>query len=159
MRTPIGNTVQERIASILEPNWNCLEIGAGHGDTTKVLCKHTKFVTVIDPFEYIEGADRSYFDPYPRQVFFDNMRGIENWRLWQLRTGEILDTEWYFDFAFVDGLQDRVSVSVDLDFCNQCDVICVDDYDRPEVRRAVNDFIKSDGCKFTKTNREIYLWR
>lgn len=158
MRDIIGNTVQERIKSILEPHWRCLEIGAGWGETTKVLCQNTAFTTVIDPFQYIEGSDRTYFDPYPRQAFFDSMRGIENWRLLQTTTNDINPLE-NIDFAFVDGLQDYLSVFKDLVFCRRVKVICVDDYNREGVRNAVNDFIGSRPCQTALTEREIYLWK
>lgn len=150
---------QTRIGEFLKEfrfkNINCIEIGGGNGDTTKEIAKYASKLLVIDPFTYNNGADNSYIDPYPVEIFLNNTKGFDNVRLHKETSlhksskEEILKMKPIF-FAFLDGLQYKEIVLKELEMFALMDteIICVDDINRitsiSEVPLAVREFLKTN---------------
>lgn len=150
-------TRSQRIGEFLSKfkNGNCIEIGAGNGDTTIEIAKHAKQVLVIDPFKYQEGADKSFFTPYPLHVFLKKTSEFNNITLHQEMslhesTKEVISNLKPVFFAFVDGLQFKEIVLKELNIMSNADVeiICVDDVNRltgiSEVPLAIEEFLKTN---------------
>jgi hypothetical protein len=137
---------------------NIIEIGAGHGESTKKLLQIAKNynskVIVIDPFE--DGWDEmpeTYGKPYPYEIFKSNVLDYEKNMV--LIKKSSLEENVYDDivnhlpisFSFVDGLQYKEAVLSDLMLMRKlnCNVICVDDYTRntkeSQVPLAIDEFL------------------
>jgi hypothetical protein len=137
---------------------NIIEIGAGHGESTKKLLQIAKNynskVIVIDPFE--DGWDEmpeTYGKPYPYEIFKSNVSNYEK-NIVLLKKSS-LEENIYDDivnhspisFSFVDGLQYKEAVLSDLRLMRKlnCKVICVDDYTRntneSQVPLAIDEFL------------------
>lgn len=136
-------------------NINCIEIGAGIGETTKEIAKNANKVLVIDPFEHNSGADESYITPYPLETFLNNTKNFTNIILHKETSLHKSTKEKIFDFkpiffAFVDGLQYKEIVLKELEMLSlmEVDTICVDDINRltsiSEVPLAVKEFLKTN---------------
>lgn len=157
---------------------NIVEIGGGEGINTirfLLAAREAKTtVIVVDPFEQIPGADKSYFEPYTYEKFIASIKQKSVYLADHLRIikKSSQDPEAWIElgeyepigFVFVDGLQDRASVFSDLKTAELlwAEVICVDDYDRltntSEVPLAVKDFIPTTSYKFIDIGkREAYF--
>lgn len=137
---------------------NIVEIGGGEGTNTIRFLRTAQHknckVIVVDPFQYIEGADESYFTPYTAEKFMANVGNSERLHIIHLPSQhkwvpEELATFKPIGFMFIDGLQDRLSVLRDLYLAEGLgvEIICVDDFDRlnasSQVPLAVENFIAS----------------
>ena len=137
---------------------NIIEIGAGHGESTKKLLqtsqKYNSKVIVIDPFE--DGWDEmpdTYGKPYPYEIFKanvlhykENMVLVKKSSLEEGVYDDIIN-HLPISFSFVDGLQYKEAVLSDLRLMRKlnCKVICVDDYTRntneSQVPLAIDEFL------------------
>lgn len=173
----LGDRLQ--MASVLVKG-NIVEIGGGEGINTLrflALARERKTtVFVVDPFEQIEGADKSYFSPYSIDQFYENIVSrseylADHLHLIQLPSQhpdifEKLSECLPIGFMFIDGLQDKESVLSDLILAQQlgAKIICVDDYDRltdaSQVPLAVLEFLKVTMYKMINIGkREVYFIR
>ena len=154
---------------------NVVEIGAGEGTSTKVLCKVAKSygreVLVIDPFEKSwDDIPKGY--RYSLGKFEADLKG-QDYTLHQESsrhesTPEMLKEFMPIAFAYVDGLQDYDNILQDLYMLAdvQTAVICVDDIDaertEAQVLKAVKTFTKNRGYELIevdRNNKEGYLIR
>lgn len=141
-----------------------VEIGAGLGETTKLLlelaAKYDRKVYVIDPFESgWKDMPHDYGRPYTLSGFHANVHNHKD-RLviHQINSlSEKADTICRgisISFAFIDGLQYKGAVLNDLVICDHAHLICVDDMDRvtndSEVPSAVKDYIR-------ETNKSLII--
>lgn len=122
-----------------------VEIGGGHGVTTKVLlgisAQENREVHVIDPFE--KGWD--YIPPdyrYEKKVFDATVAGFGNLHVHEFNSQDF--EAWKvviripdIAFAYVDGLQFYGAVRNDLMLVQKAQIICVDDADRHSGRSQV----------------------
>ena len=139
-----------------------MEIGAGKGVNTNVLCDLPMVdrVIVIDPFESCwddDDVDTSYTEPYP----YD--RWLENITLYQFDRVHLIqkrsDDKTIFDelkdmgpiiFCFVDGLQKEENIINDLTLLDKLKVkyICLDDWEREtelsQVKRGTMRFMETN---------------
>lgn len=140
---------------------NIIEIGAGIGETTKLLLYIAKEfdvkVIVIDPHEL--GWDKmpdSYGKPYPYQQFIENTNDYKDSMILireasqnEGMTEKLMEFK-PIVFSFVDGLQYKDAVLSDLNMMKNldCPCICVDDYTRltsiSEVPLAIEQFLKEN---------------
>ena len=157
---------------------NIVEIGGGEGINTlrflKIAGSRSETVIVIDPFDYIPGSDKSYFEPYTMADFLKTINNhpelSKNMLLIDLPSQHpdiaIELKSWQpIGFMFIDGLQDKESVMSDIRLAVSLDVevICIDDYDRltesSQVPLAV-DWFKQRLIQYEfvyNGQREIYL--
>jgi hypothetical protein len=159
-------------------NGNIVEIGAGAGVNTlrflSVARERKNTVIVVDPFKQIDGASESYFKPYPKENFLNNICSasehlMDHLRLIELPSQDervVVELSKYMPvgFMFIDGLQDKSSVLSDLLMADSlgAEVICVDDFDRltstSEVPFAVAEFIHRTSYHFIDIGkREAYF--
>ena len=140
---------------------NIIEIGAGIGETTKLLLYTAKEygvkVVVIDPHELgWDEMPESYGRPYPYQQFIENTNEYKDF---MIHIREASQNEGMTEklmqfkpivFSFVDGLQYKDAVLSDLNMMKKldCSCICVDDYTRltsiSEVPLAIEQFLKDN---------------
>lgn len=142
-----------------ESKGNIIEIGAGIGETTRILLSYAKKyqvkVVVIDPHELgWNEMPESYGKPYTYQKFLENVEDYKE-NLIHFRVSSLdstlenkLKNLKPFSFSFVDGLQYKEAVLSDLNLMKilEVPVICVDDFTRnteiSQVPLAVNEFIE-----------------
>lgn len=159
--TPNGRT--ERIGHLLNfvlDNYkgNIIEIGAGTGETTKVMLeKAKKFdrnVLVIDPWETLENQPAGY-GQYAYRDFVDRTKEYTNLIVCKMpsyfkEAEKYLVNNGPYAFAFVDGLQLKENVLSDLFLMSayNVEVICVDDINREseisQVPAAVAKFLQGN---------------
>lgn len=157
---------------------NIVEIGGGEGINTIrfLLTAREKKTTVIvvDPFEKIAGADDSYFKPYTRDEFYNNIAKKSEYLADHLHLIDLpsqnaqvhrrLKEFVPIGFMFIDGLQDTQSVLSDLRLAEalEAEIICADDYNRltrtSQVPLAVTEFLKTTKYKMIDIGkREVYF--
>lgn len=151
---------------------NSVEIGAGIGETTKVIANNSDKVLVIDPFKKIDdNVHDSYVNPYPLETFLENTKQFTNITLHKesslhKSTKEKISEFKPINFVFVDGLQFKEIVLKELRMLElfEPNIICVDDINRlssiSEVPLAVEEFLKDSKYKRVemKTDcQECYL--
>lgn len=139
---------------------NIIEIGAGVGDTTRLLLHIAKEydvkVIVIDPHELgWNEMPESYGKPYPYETFKKNTADFSEHMILYRESSqaeglsEKLKEHKPYVFSFVDGLQYKQAVLNDLNMMRElgCICICVDDYTRvtsiSEVPLAIEEFMKN----------------
>jgi hypothetical protein len=137
---------------------NIVEIGAGSGQSTKVLAeaatRQDRKVLVIDPWDSVGNMPAGY-GQYAYRDFIMNTKPYLNIIVCQRpshhkEVGQFMSGITPIAFAFVDGLQFVENVLSDLFLCSAfgAEIICVDDINRStdisQVPIAVDKFLKGN---------------
>jgi len=163
----------KRVAKLVESlTGNFVEIGAGTGTLTRIMLERVKetghMVYVVDPFEKIEGADPTYFEPYKYTDFLNTIGDLAEFMhlikkpSQDKSVAEELGNINNVAMVFVDGLQTKNEVLSDLYLAESLKprVIVVDDVDRLTGSSQVPLALKEFKTKYKYTNigkREGYL--
>lgn len=149
---------------------NIIEIGAGHGESTKKFLEISKKnnikTIVIDPFESgWSEMPKSYGEPYPYEIFRKNCLGLEKNLIEIFESSQnksvydLLVKYTPISFSFVDGLQFKEAVLNDLNMMHllETKIICVDDFSRKtevsQVPEAVKLFVEKNNYKVFSDNK------
>jgi hypothetical protein len=139
--------IDQYFGDLLE--FDCLEIGALDGGSTKYLSKYFKRVFVIDPWD-----GRQQGVPTKYNIFLENVQGLTN--VYHCRTGsetneardflsQIQDLK--LGFCYIDGLHTKEAVINDFKLSSPYVVkdglVLIDDCDFPPV---------NDGAEFVKNS-------
>lgn len=161
----------EILIELLENNeGNLVEIGAGHGTTTQLLCKiakeNNRKVIAVDPFESgwheMPESYKYAIDEFSKLLDeYDNLHLIAK----SSQDPSVLGNLLAFDpitFCFIDGLQSVEAVLSDIALMEKLNttLICIDDADRltgdSRVPEALSLY-KGD-YNVTVKGREAWLW-
>lgn len=145
-----------------------LEIGALTGTTTKVLCetakKFNRQVFVVDPWNGSEAGGEEQYN-----IFKERTRGYDNLTVIRLDSNSPEAVEkiqqMKLAFGFVDGLHTFSYALKDLQSVEKAivrgGIICLDDINLGEVKRAADEFKKTQEWKSVESEDfiEMFLYR
>jgi hypothetical protein len=145
-----------------------LEIGALTGTTTKVLCetakKFNRQVFVVDPWNGSEAGGEEQYN-----IFKERTQGYDNLTVIRLDSNSPEAVEKIqqlkLAFGFVDGLHTFSYALKDLQSVEKAivrgGIICLDDINLGEVKRAADEFKKTHEWKSVESEDfiEMFLYR
>ena len=139
-----------------------LEIGALTGTSTRVLCESAKrknrIVHVIDPWDGREAGDDGMY-----QMFLARTSSYNNLKVLKVSSTSSEAAEYIknlkLSFCLVDGLHTYDYAMSDLKVAEESisdsGVICLDDINIPEVKRAAVDFCSSSNWRLLEIDSHI----
>lgn len=165
-KTWMFKTFLERLLPNVEGD--VLEIGALTGTTTKALCetakKFNRHVFVVDPWNGNEAGGEEQYD-----IFKERTREYDNLTVFRLdsNSSEAVEKiqQMKLAFAFVDGLHTFSNALKDLQSVEKAmvhdGIICLDDINLDEVKRAAIEFKNSLEWKSVESDVfiEMFLYR